>query len=61
MMYAFISYETVEQATKALNEMNGKTLEGRILTIKYGKDVTEEKKEHMPSIKVSNVHFKIRD
>lgn len=61
MMYAFITYETVEQATKALNEMNGKTLEGRTLTIKYGKDVTGEEKEHKPSIKVSNVHYKIRD
>lgn len=61
MMFSFITFETVEQATTALNEMNGKVVEGRTLTIKYGKALGTEEREHKPSIKVTNVHYKVRD
>ena len=61
MMFSFITYETEDQATAALNAMNGKTVEGRTLTVKYGKPLGSEEREHKPSIKVSNVHFRIRN
>jgi len=51
--FAFITYETEEQAVKAIAALNGITLQGRRLSVSFAQEMpqTEEKKKEAPIAK----------